>query len=74
MKISTYAQSLMIQQRTETLQSRLFKANEQLASGKKASQFAELRAETSQTLTLRTKSRRSCSTRRRSISPAGAWR
>jgi flagellin-like hook-associated protein FlgL len=54
MKISTYAQSLMVQQRTETLQSRLFKANEQLASGKKAAQFSELRAETSQTLTLRT--------------------
>lgn len=53
MKISTYAQSLMVQQRSELLQTRLFKANEQLATGKRASQFSELRAETSQTLTLR---------------------
>jgi len=57
MEISTYARSLLIQQRTELIQSRLFKANEQLVTGKKASQFSELREQSAQTLSLRAKFR-----------------
>ncbi|MEQ8966996.1 MAG: hypothetical protein RID91_14345 [Azospirillaceae bacterium] len=57
MEISTYARSLLIQQRSELLQTRLFKANEQLVTGKKASQFSELGGQSAQTLSLRAKIR-----------------
>lgn len=55
MRISTYAQRMLMQDRSMDLNARIQRVSDQMSSGMKADSFKELRGDTTQVLTLRTR-------------------